>query len=128
MSSTPSLRPRNAGAPLPERALWVNGRIVRGRDAQVSLFDRGTRDGEGIFETVRVEGGHAHHWRHHLERMVLAAAELGFPVIASGGVTNLQDIRTLATENAQQPNLVGAIIGRALYEGTLTVAAARAAR
>ncbi len=66
--------------PVPDRVLWVNGKLARGRDALVSLFDRGARDGEGIFETVRVERGRAHHWRRHLERMVLAAAELGFPV------------------------------------------------
>ena len=58
---------------------------------------------------------------------MLALANLGFPVIASGGVTNFNDIRTLAAEHTRQPNLVGAIIGRALYEGTLTVTDARAA-
>lgn len=66
--------------PIPDRVLWVNGKLARGRDAALSLFDRGTRDGEGIFETVRVELGRAQHWRRHLERLVLAAAELGFPV------------------------------------------------
>ena len=64
----------------PDRSLWVNGRIVRGADAQASLFDRGLRDGEGLFETVRVDARHPRHWRRHLERMVVAAAELGFPV------------------------------------------------
>jgi len=52
-----------------------------------------------------------------LERL----ADLGFPVIASGGVTNLDDIRHLAAIHARQPNLVGAIIGRALYDGAMTV-------
>jgi phosphoribosylformimino-5-aminoimidazole carboxamide ribotide isomerase len=59
---------------------------------------------------------------------MLALAGLGFPIIASGGVTTADDIRTLSLEHAKQPNLAGAIIGRALYEGTLTVADARAAR
>ncbi len=58
---------------------------------------------------------------------MLALAELGFPIIASGGVTTIQDIETLSAEHQRQPNLAGAIIGRALYEGTLTVQAARAA-
>jgi phosphoribosylformimino-5-aminoimidazole carboxamide ribotide isomerase len=49
-------------------------------------------------------------------------AEMGLPVIASGGVTTAQDIRNLAEIHRRQPNLVGAIVGRALYEGTLTVA------
>jgi phosphoribosylformimino-5-aminoimidazole carboxamide ribotide isomerase len=54
-------------------------------------------------------------------------AELGFSVIASGGVTTVEDVRRLALAAKNQLNLVGAIIGRALYEGTLTVADAVAA-
>ena len=44
------------------------------------------------------------------------------PVIASGGVTTVEDIRRLREAGA-----AGAIIGRALYEGTLTLEAALAA-
>ena len=40
-------------------------------------------------------------------------------VIASGGVTNADDVRRLA-----QIGMDGCIIGRALYEGKLTIAAA----
>jgi len=54
-------------------------------------------------------------------------AALGLPVIASGGVTTVTDVQKLAERAALQPNLVGAIVGRALYEGTLTVADAVAA-
>lgn len=64
----------------PKRALWVDGTIVRGEQATISLFDRGARDGEGIFETLRIYDRHPFQWRRHLERLVLAAAELGFPV------------------------------------------------
>ncbi len=39
------------------------------------------------------------------------------PVIASGGVTNVEDVRQLA-----RVDMAGCIIGRALYEGTLTIA------
>jgi len=42
-----------------------------------------------------------------------------FPVIASGGVTTVEDIRRLKDAGA-----AGAIIGRALYEGKLTLEAA----
>ena len=38
------------------------------------------------------------------------------PVIASGGVTTVQDVRRLA-----EAGMAGCIIGRALYEGTLTL-------
>ena len=49
-------------------------------------------------------------------------AELGFPVIASGGVTTIADVERLTAVSHRQPNLVGAIIGRAIYEGTISVA------
>ncbi len=48
-------------------------------------------------------------------------ADLGFPVIASGGVTTLDDVRRLEAVHQEQPHLVGAIIGRAIYEGTIRV-------
>jgi len=45
-----------------------------------------------------------------------------WPVIASGGVTTVEDIRALKKAGAS-----GAIVGRALYEGKLTLEAALAA-
>lgn len=50
-----------------------------------------------------------------------ALADLGVPVIASGGVTTAEDLRRLRTIEAEHPQLNGAIVGRALYEGTLTL-------
>jgi phosphoribosylformimino-5-aminoimidazole carboxamide ribotide isomerase len=44
------------------------------------------------------------------------------PVIASGGVTTLDDVRRLMAIADGHPKLVGAIIGRALYEGHLDLA------
>lgn len=56
-------------------------------------------------------------------------AGLGLPVIASGGVTTVDDVRRLAELARQQPHLQGVIVGRAFYEGTLSVAeAVRAAK
>ncbi|MFO1045527.1 MAG: 1-(5-phosphoribosyl)-5-[(5-phosphoribosylamino)methylideneamino]imidazole-4-carboxamide isomerase [Planctomycetaceae bacterium] len=52
---------------------------------------------------------------------MLTLAGLGLPVIASGGVTTLKDIERLTFESKQQPKLIGAIVGRAIYEGTITV-------
>ncbi|NOX53951.1 MAG: 1-(5-phosphoribosyl)-5-[(5-phosphoribosylamino)methylideneamino]imidazole-4-carboxamide isomerase [Planctomycetes bacterium] len=53
-----------------------------------------------------------------------ALADLGFPVIASGGVTTLEDVRHLAQLARKHPHLIGMIIGRALYEGTVSLKAA----
>ncbi len=52
---------------------------------------------------------------------LVALADLGFSVIASGGVTTLDDIRTLMEARRTQPRLMGAIVGRALYEGTINL-------
>jgi branched-chain amino acid aminotransferase len=72
---------RVAPAPrAPDRLVWIDGELKRGADALVSVFDRGARDGGGLFETLRVYGGRPFAWERHLERMVLSAAELGFPV------------------------------------------------
>jgi branched-subunit amino acid aminotransferase/4-amino-4-deoxychorismate lyase len=71
------------GIRMPAHALWIDGRLCRGAEATLSLFDRGARDGEGLFETLRVEAGVPLQWERHLERLVLSAAELGFPVPTS---------------------------------------------
>lgn len=51
---------------------------------------------------------------------VLKACPCG--VIASGGVANAEDVRRLAQLSKAYPNLVGAIVGKALYEGHCDVA------
>lgn len=50
---------------------------------------------------------------------VLEATEL--PVIASGGVGSLDDLRALAALRSVGRRLTGAIVGRALYEGSFTL-------
>ena len=53
---------------------------------------------------------------------MIALAELGLPVIASGGVSTLADVERLTEVARTQPKLIGAIVGRAIYEGTIRVA------
>ena len=72
--------PLPPGARLPARTIWLNGRLVREAEAALSVWDRGARDGGALFETLRTYGGVPFAWQEHLERMVLSAAELGFPV------------------------------------------------
>ena len=50
-----------------------------------------------------------------------AARTSPFPVIASGGVTRVEDIHAVKKLG---PNICGVIVGKALYEGTLTLPAA----
>lgn len=47
------------------------------------------------------------------------ALELGLPLYASGGVASIEDIRDLLPLEAQ--GLAGIIVGKALYEGTLSL-------
>ncbi|MBI3773817.1 MAG: 1-(5-phosphoribosyl)-5-[(5-phosphoribosylamino)methylideneamino]imidazole-4-carboxamide isomerase [Gammaproteobacteria bacterium] len=51
------------------------------------------------------------------------AQAITIPVIASGGVTNLDDIRALKA--IEGDGIMGAILGRALYEGTIDLAEAQ---
>ncbi len=55
-------------------------------------------------------------------RDMVQLTDFGLPVIASGGVTTLDDVHKLAAVSRSQPKLIGAIIGRAIYEGTIRVA------
>lgn len=49
------------------------------------------------------------------------ADAISIPVVASGGITNINDIRELC--GADTSNITAAITGRAIYEGTLDFAA-----
>jgi phosphoribosylformimino-5-aminoimidazole carboxamide ribotide isomerase len=51
------------------------------------------------------------------------ARELSVPVIASGGITDLKDVKALCEAEAE--GILGAITGRAIYEGTLDFAEAQ---
>lgn len=52
------------------------------------------------------------------------ARAVSIPVIASGGVSSLDDLRALKAVGETQPSapLAGAIVGRALYDGAIEVA------
>ena len=54
----------------------------------------------------------------NVEGLAALASAVPLPVIASGGVTTLQNVRDLLSRN-----LFGCIIGRALYEGQLDLSA-----
>jgi len=58
----------------------------------------------------------------NIEATVKLAQAVRVPVIASGGVTDLDDIRRLC--EVEEEGISGVIIGRALYEGTIDLAEA----
>lgn len=53
----------------------------------------------------------------NLEAIQKLAAAVSIPVIASGGITTLDDVRALI--NLPPPGVAGAIIGKALYNGII---------
>jgi phosphoribosylformimino-5-aminoimidazole carboxamide ribotide isomerase len=60
----------------------------------------------------------------NIDATVRLSQAISIPVIASGGVTSMDDIRALC--DAGEENIIGAITGRAIYEGTLDLAQAQA--
>jgi len=60
----------------------------------------------------------------NVEATVAMARASSIPVIASGGITNLDDIKNLCA--VAREGILGAITGRAIYEGTLDVCEAQA--
>jgi phosphoribosylformimino-5-aminoimidazole carboxamide ribonucleotide (ProFAR) isomerase len=103
----PTLRPRGRGAldaPLWDALEWLAGLDV----ARFVYTEVGRVDGMGGPD---------------LDGIWALATHTGRPVIASGGVRGLDDLRAIAALGA---GVEGAVIGRALYEG-LDLAAAIAA-
>ena len=60
----------------------------------------------------------------NIEATVKLAQELLIPVIASGGITDLEGVRRLC--EVEDEGIMGAITGRAIYEGMLDFSAAQA--
>ncbi len=56
----------------------------------------------------------------NIDATVKLAQAITIPVIASGGITNLEDVRALCAVAGD--GIMGAITGRAIYEGTLDFA------
>ena len=56
----------------------------------------------------------------NVEATAALANAITLPVVASGGITRIGDIEALC--RAGSPNIIGAITGRAIYEGTLDFA------
>ncbi len=60
----------------------------------------------------------------NLEQTVALSNALTTPVIASGGVGSLDDLRALRSAAADAPGIEGVIIGRALYDGRIGIGSA----
>lgn len=59
----------------------------------------------------------------NIDATVALARKLSVPVIASGGITDLEDVKALCAVESE--GITGAITGRAVYQGTLNFAEAQ---
>jgi len=75
---------------------WVDDGLVAATEASVSVYDRGFRGGEGVFETLRAYGNHPFRLTAHARRAVTGAADLGF-VLREAVLTDA--IRATVTAN-----------------------------
>jgi branched-chain amino acid aminotransferase len=78
-----------------ERHVWVDGRLLDADGPHLSVFDRGFQLGDGIFETLRVRGGHATELAEHTARLRHSAAGLDIPLpddIAERLATGIADL------------------------------------
>ncbi|OUS69932.1 4-amino-4-deoxychorismate lyase [Paenibacillus sp. MY03] len=59
--------------------IWLNGSIVDGGEAVISVYDHGFLYGLGLFETFRTYGGKPYLLERHLDRLCGGCRELGIP-------------------------------------------------
>jgi branched-chain amino acid aminotransferase len=79
--------------------VWVDGDLVPADQAVISVYDRGFRTGEGVFETLRAYGDHVFRLDAHLARARAGAGELGFE---PGSARRLAEaVRDTATANLE---------------------------
>src|SRR5690242_16695384 len=72
---------------IPERAkVCIDGAVVDGAEARVSVFDRGFLYGDSVYEVTRTVRGEALFLPEHLARLAASAAILGFAPVELGPV------------------------------------------
>jgi len=57
--------------------VWMDGTLAPAASVRVSPFDHGLLTGDGVFETLLVQGGRAFAVRRHLERLATSCKGLG---------------------------------------------------
>jgi branched-chain amino acid aminotransferase len=68
------------GHPPGPTSVWVDGAILPADAAHLSVFDRGFQLGDGVFETLRAQGGRTTELPEHLARLHRSADGLDIPL------------------------------------------------
>lgn len=83
--------------------LWLNGKLVRAREARVSPFDHGLLVGDGAFETLRVYGGVPFKLESHLVRLAGSCERIG---VEPPDAEEARALASLALAHAGEPDAV----------------------
>jgi len=102
----------SGGAPAPMKTSWRAIGVLLSRL-------------RAVFRTRRLDADLDDEIHTHLELLAAVADRTEAPVIASGGVSSLEDLRAIATLTDR--GVEGAIVGKALYAGRFTLPQALAA-
>jgi branched-chain amino acid aminotransferase len=75
------------------KAVSIDGQLVTGQDAKISVLDHGLLYGDGLFEGIRVRAGRIFRIEQHLARLELGARYLGLdlPFDAEGRARIVRD-------------------------------------
>jgi branched-chain amino acid aminotransferase len=57
--------------------IWIDGEIVEGHEARISVLDHGLLYGDGIFEGMRIVGGRVFRLGDHVRRFTVGARAIG---------------------------------------------------
>ena len=91
--------------------VWIEGRVVDGEEARISVFDHGFLYGDGLFEGIRVYGGGLFRLNDHLQRFEAGAKALG--IALPGGLRRVEEVvLEAARAYGQQEGYVRLILTR----------------
>jgi branched-subunit amino acid aminotransferase/4-amino-4-deoxychorismate lyase len=76
--------------------VWLNGRVVRAREARVSALDRGLLHGDGVYDTWRTYGGRPFAVAAHLRRLAAATRVLRLPTPGGAALWEARCVRLVA--------------------------------
>jgi branched-chain amino acid aminotransferase len=70
--------------------VWIDGRVVDGKEARIPVLDHGLLYGDGVFEGLRVYGRRVFRLDAHLKRFAISAKAIGLAL--PGGIEAARDV------------------------------------
>lgn len=93
-----------------ERLAVIDGQLLRGESAVVSVFDRGFLYGDGVFEVLRTKRGVPFLFERHVERLLAGIATLGIQTPMRDRVMN--DVSVLLGARQGQETFLRIVVTR----------------